>query len=1057
MNASSKLKSGFALVLLLVLVLKSPPLRAAELSEAQKRDLQNRAPAATPALAPAEAQKAFTVPPGFEVRLFAAEPDVINPVAMTWDDRGRLWVVELYEYPLGAPKGTKPRDRIIILEDTDGDGRADKRTVFADGLNLATGILYGDGGVYVGAAPELFFLKDTNGDDVADERKVLLTGFGLEDRHELLNGFTWGPDGYLYLTHGVFTHSKVKVPEATEPGVTVNAAVARFHPRTKKFEVFADGTSNPWGVDFDRTGNAFISACVVDHFWHIAPGGIYVRQGGVPAHPYAYELLPSIVDHKHFRAAYAGVNIYQGSQFPAEWRGLAFMGNIHQSALNCDRLTPNGSSFKATAEKDFLTTTDGWFRPISEQVGPDGALWIGDWYDKYPCYQNARADPEGVDRAHGRIWRVVWTGQEPGKKVPSRPDVKMDLAKLRTLALIKLLGDPNIWQRRMAQRILVERGMVKPPPDAFDDLPHGWFREVFWKERTLETRLAALWTMHCLGNLDYVVSLDALASDEEPAIRAWAARFVGELVSEAGRAHDQAFGILIKLASDPDPTVRLAVATACRQFVSGSLTVNTPSPLDDETQRKITTVLDKLARSSADNKDPLIPFLLWTAAEPLIAAEPKEMLNWLRENGAATMPLAGKLAYKTMRRICDLQKPEHMDAVLDFLSTQSADAPLVASAFNGLVDGQKGKAIAPTKPTEEFFKKFIASPRKDIADFAKQLGAAWGNVGAQQSMLARISDTKAPLAERLKAIESARQMKNPAAAREPLLAAFSKGQPDALVTEAVRAVGSLFKDNEAALAIVGAWKDFTPATRRAAADVLTSRDNWASQMLSAIEGGRVAASDVSASAIRTITRSTADYGMLARRAGLIFGKVRDADADKAKLIAAKRKMILGNKSQPDLNKGREVAQRTCFTCHKLHGEGADIGPDLTGVGRSTLDALLANVIDPNQIIGRGYELVEAELKDGRTVSGRLAEENESRIRLLSAGPKEDVLARSDIASLRVSQLSLMPEGLEQMPDEDFRNLIAYILNPPHDGTSFSWKLEETGTPKPVVKGKPSKQ
>ena len=375
------------------------------------------APTPTPALPPAEAQKKFVVPDGFEVRLFAAEPDVVNPVAMTWDERGRLWVLELYEYPLGAPPGTKPRDRIKILEDTDNDGRADKVTVFAEGLNLATGLLLGNGGAYVGQAPELLFLQDTNHDDKADTRTVLLSGFGLEDRHELLNGFTWGPDGWLYMTHGVFTHSRVKIPEASEPGVEVNAAVARFHPRTKKFEVFVDGTSNPWGVDFDAVGNAFVSACVIDHLFHMAPGGIYQRQGGTPGNPYAYELLPSIVDHKHHMAAYCGICIYQGDQFPEEYRGHVFMGNIHQNAINHDRLVPNGSSFKAVAEKDFLTTSDGWFRPISEQVGPDGALWIGDWCDKYPCYQNARADPEGVDREHGRIWRVVWVGAQPGKSV----------------------------------------------------------------------------------------------------------------------------------------------------------------------------------------------------------------------------------------------------------------------------------------------------------------------------------------------------------------------------------------------------------------------------------------------------------------------------------------------------------------------------------------------------------------------------------------------------------------------------------------------------------------
>ncbi|HAM70389.1 MAG TPA: hypothetical protein DCM86_01955, partial [Verrucomicrobiales bacterium] len=258
------------------------------------------APASTPALSPEEAARRFSLPEGFQMRLFASEPMVVNPVAMTWDDRGRLWVLELYEYPLGAPRGQKGRDRIKILEDTDNDGRADKVTVFADGFNLATGLLLGNGGVYVGQAPELLFLEDTNGDDKADKRTVLLNGFGLEDRHELLNGFTWGPDGWMYLTHGVFTRSEVRDPlSPTSPAVSMNGAIARFHPKSRKLEVFADGTSNPWGVDFDATGQAFVSACVIDHFFHLVPGGLYSRQAGQPEYPYAYELLPSIVDHKH--------------------------------------------------------------------------------------------------------------------------------------------------------------------------------------------------------------------------------------------------------------------------------------------------------------------------------------------------------------------------------------------------------------------------------------------------------------------------------------------------------------------------------------------------------------------------------------------------------------------------------------------------------------------------------------------------------------------------------------------------------------------------------------
>ncbi len=427
------------------------------------------APAATPPMRPEETQRKFKVPPGFEVRLFASEPEVVNPVAMTWDERGRLWVLELYEYPKGAPKGQKGRDRVKILEDTDADGRADKVTVFADGFSLATGLALGNGGVYLGVAPDFLFLEDTNGDDKADKTTVLKTGFGLEDRHELLNGFAWGPDGWLYMTHGVFTRSKVRDPDDPDGfGVAVDAALARYHPRTKKFEVFADGTSNPWGVDWNERGDAFVSACVIHHLFHMAPGGLYNRQGGTWSNPYGYvqdlptKGLPAIVDWRHYRAAHSGICIYQGDQWPAEWRGLVFLGNIHQSAINCDRLIPVGATYRAEKESkllgpsngdwevgagNFLLCDDHWFRPVSVQTGPDGAMWIADWSDKYPCYQNAQADPDGVDRELGRIWRVVWVGDEKGKPVASRPQHDMNLTKLSTDELAGLLESPNNWPR----------------------------------------------------------------------------------------------------------------------------------------------------------------------------------------------------------------------------------------------------------------------------------------------------------------------------------------------------------------------------------------------------------------------------------------------------------------------------------------------------------------------------------------------------------------------------------------------------------------------------------
>jgi len=1002
------------------------------------------APAAGQPLSPAEAQKKFIVPEGFEVRLFAAEPDVINPVAMSWDERGRLWVLELYEYPLGAPAGKKPRDRIRILEDTDNDGRADKVTVFADGLNLATGLLVGNGGVYVGQAPYLLFLQDTNHDDVADTRTILLSGFGLEDRHELLNGFAWGPDGWLYLTHGVFTHSKVKIPEASTPGIEVTAAVARYHPLTKKFEVFADGTSNPWGVDFDRYGNAFVSACVIDHFFHMAPGGIYARQGGTPANPYAYELLPSIVDHKHHMAAYCGVCIYQGDQFPEEYRGHVFMGNIHQNAVNHDRLTPSGSSFKATAEKDFLTTSDGWFRPISEQVGPDGALWIGDWYDKYPCYQNAQADPEGVDRERGRIWRVVNVKGESrvstgGTKIGSRPDTKMDLGALSNTELVKLLEHPNVWQRRMAQRLLTERSDRKAVKDrersvAAGLLEFGSLKTLALNGKTLESRLAALWTLHSAGPMPHWSALlEQLMQDSEPAIRAWAVRLTADNLRDRGTDSkqegqeppiEQTLELLERLASDREPSVRLAVATACRQLASGSLTVDTAP----DREVRIEKILAALIQSSARDKDPLLNFMIWEAGEPGFAREPQLALDWMADNGAAAMPLSGILARKAMRRICDTQERAKLNLAVDFLTrVVEMDAALAGAAIDGLIEGQKAKPLVPGTDTKSLFEMLARSDNSQLRARGLQLGTLWGNTASIEGTLRAIGDSGLGVEERIKAIDAAKLMKNDAA-RVALLNVLTNTGPDAVVVEAIRGLGEVGGES-AGDQLLASWKSLPSVPRAAAAEVLASRRGWAIGLLSAIEAKSISSTEIPATVVRSLGESKDEF--IRQRASLVIGRIRPANADKQRIIEQKKQMILSG-GPPDLNAGHELARKTCFFCHKLYGEGAEVGPDLTGVGRSSLDALLANVIDPNQIVGKGYENVEIETKDGRSVSGRMVENTETRIKLLSAGPKEEEVAKSEIASMRVSELSVMPEALEQMPDADFRNLMLYILHPPQE-------------------------
>ena len=999
------------------------------------------------------------MPPGFEVRLFASEPEVVNPVAMTWDERGRLWVLELYEYPKGAPKGSKGRDRIKILEDTDGDGKADKVTVFADGFSLATGLALGNGGVYVGAAPNLYFLQDTNGDDKADVTTVLKTGFGMEDRHELLNGFAWGPDGWLYMTHGVFTHSKVKDPNnPDDDGVQMDAALARYHPITKKFEVFADGTSNPWGVDWNERGDAFVSACVIQHLFHMAPGGQYNRQGGTWANPYGYvgdlpsKGLPAIVNWRHYRAAHAGITVYQGDQYPAEWRGLVFLGNIHQSAINLDRLTPVGATYTAEKESkllgpdkgisqvgagNFLVSQDPWVRPVSVQTGPDGALWVMDWYDKYPCYQNAQADPEGVDREFGRIWRVVWVGDQPGKAVASRP----------TNLSFNLPFSENSWALRRAQQREWEGG-GKTKQFIEKDFLFAAPRGLFYTPAV--NRLAMLWSLAASGVLEEPV-IDLCALDKQGSLRVAAARVTGE-------RHDPnptALARLQLLATDNEPAVRAAAASALRQLTSANLTIDTKPVATVSSEQLLPHFKELLARPSIAG-DTYYPHIVWMAMEPLVAQDPTPFFPLVGANDNSVSEYAAR---RVMRRICDLadaaSRTKHLNAAMEWLGGLTAKPGLTEAALDGLIDAFKSKGQPPTIPLERIFAKLTTNPQ--FADKARRLATLLGDTSASRSLIAKINDPKASVEDRLKGITAARETKDDAARAVLLETLKTEKSNQVVLTETLRAL-SVFGGDDIAYVVTGAWPNFSLPTRRIASEVLVLRSKWSRALLAAIEQKTASPQDVSATARRALARS--DDATVRDNADKLLGKYRASGEDKLKLIAAKRKLVLTG--EYDAKAGYEVAKRNCFVCHKMYGEGADVGPDLTGVGRSTLDALLHNVIDPNEVIGNGYNATEVELKDGSSITGRIVEETPTRLKLVASGPTEHVIAKSDIAieagkpKIRTSDFSLMPEGLDQIPDADFRNLIMYLLNPPGDNRAWTPALrrELIGDEKPSASATP---
>src|SRR5262245_60821659 len=415
---------------------------------------QDRPPG--PALSPQVAMAKMTVPEGFRVELVASEPDIVNPVAMTFDEKGRIWITESLEYPRKQPG--PGRDRVKVLEDTNGDGKADRFREFAGGLNIPSGIAVGHGGVWVANSPDILFYPDANGDGTADgPPKTIVSGFGRSDTHELPNSLTWGPDGWLYGLNGVFNGSHVKYAKDNpnfkpdHPGWQFTCALWRIHPVTREFEIFCEGTSNPWGLAFDHEGSAFVSACVIDHLWHLVETGYYHRQGG-PYPPFTWK-IDSIVKHTHQKAAYCGIHYFDSDAYPEPYRNKLYMGNIHGGCINVDKLQRDGSTYFATGEPDFLTANDAWFMPVVQKTGPDGCLYILDWYDRYHCYQDANRDSAGIDRLKGRLYRVRYKDTPRAKA--------FDLAKETDEQLFERLGSGNGLFRDLAIRLLTERNVTR--------------------------------------------------------------------------------------------------------------------------------------------------------------------------------------------------------------------------------------------------------------------------------------------------------------------------------------------------------------------------------------------------------------------------------------------------------------------------------------------------------------------------------------------------------------------------------------------------------------------
>ncbi|UHG89013.1 PVC-type heme-binding CxxCH protein [Spirosoma oryzicola] len=561
-----------------------------------------------------EAAKVMTLPKGFTITLAAAEPELVKPICFTVDARGRLWVVESHTYPVRAPEG-QGRDRILIFEDTDGDGTLDKKKIFIDGLNLVSGMEVGMGGVWVGAAPYLLFIPaDFKNDKPAGPPQKLLDGWGLEDTHETLNSLRWGPDGWLYGTHGVFTHSNVGKPGAPDSERTkLNAGVWRYHPISHQFELFAEGTSNPWGLDFNEYGHAFITACVIPHMYHMIQGGRYQRQAGKHFNLYTYDDIKTHADHVHwvgergphagnFRSAsaggghaHAGAMIYLGNSWPQEYRNDIFMNNINGAKLNQDHPVRAGSGYIVTHKPDFLTMNDSWSQWLNMKYDPSGSVWAIDWYDKNQCHS---PNPDVHNKTMGRIFKITHDNDKW---------VQVDLTKASDKELVNYQLNGNDWYVRQARTILQERGPNKKV--------HKALKEILAKNTDPTRKLRALWALHVTGGLTEKELIDLLANDNEY-IRSWAIQLLAEDKTVSPEALKQ-FAAIAR--QDNSSLVRLYLTSAMLRL--------------EPNQRW--DVLDALVQKASDKDDHNLPLMLWYAAEPLAAVDMKRALELAQKS---TMP-----------------------------------------------------------------------------------------------------------------------------------------------------------------------------------------------------------------------------------------------------------------------------------------------------------------------------------------------------------------------------------------------------------------------------------
>jgi putative membrane-bound dehydrogenase-like protein len=946
------------------------------------------------------AAAAMQLPPGFRATVFASEPDVRQPIAMAMDDRGRVWIAEAYEYPRRATEGAG-RDRILIFADHDGDGRFDERKVFAEGLNLVSGLEVGFGGVWVGAAPYLLFIPDRDGDDRPDgDPQVLLDGWGYQDTHETLNAFVWGPDGWLYGCHGVFTHSLVGKPGTPDPDRTaLNAAIWRYHPTRHVFEVFAHGTSNPWGVDFTPQGQAVCTACVIPHLFHIIQGGRYQRQAGSHFNPHTYDDIKTIADHRHYVGdtphsgnlksdqaggghAHAGAMIYLGGAWPEQYHGQIFMNNIHGQRLNVDVLETNGSGLVGRHGKDFLLTRDQASQIINLRYGPDGQVFVIDWYDMQACHHG---DTQLHDRSNGRIYKIQYGDSELEKQA-------VDLANQSDTQLAEMVLHPNDWYVRHARRLLQERAAER----AIAPAAIGRLRELALRHTDSTRRLRAAWALQVIGGLDSDL-VDQLLADAAPHVRGWAiqlaldhvapelSRFLPKWVAMAGK--------------DPEPVVRLYLASAAGRIAPAERW----------------ELLAALMKHPEDAEDPNLPHMYWYAAEPLAEVDTRRALRLALDAGESLPQVRAHM----VRRIGSLGTDKAQELLVQSLR-DSSDVAEQLALLAGMLEALQGRRAVVEPPSwRAAYARLREADDPELRSTATSLGVLFGDREAFEMLRQVAARGSADPDVRRRAVES--------------LLAVADGELvptlyELLRDPALRGVAltglARYDASETPGRLLAVYDQLPLHEKRQALATLCSRPAYAMALLDAIGAGRIAPADLSADLARQVTHLNQED--LTEKLARVWGQVRSTPEDRAAQITQYRELVTSSEDQADLWLGRAVFAKTCQQCHTLYGVGQSIGPDLTGSNRSNLDYLLSNLVDPSALISKEYQSTIILTEAGRTLSGLVTAEDDATVTLRNA-TETIVVAKDQIDHRSLSELSIMPDNqLQQFSPQEIVSLIAYL-------------------------------